>query len=96
VFPFTTSSSGSGTIVTLNRLVSDLDATRVFRAGDIIQIEDSGRYTILSVDSSTQLTLTEAASWGVGKGVWFKWSGTKLNMGALPALPSAPKNLRIN
>ncbi|MCD4811504.1 right-handed parallel beta-helix repeat-containing protein, partial [bacterium] len=83
VFPFTTSSSGSGTIITLNRLVSDLDARRVFRAGDIIQIEDSGRYHISSVESSTSIALSEMATWEAAKGVWFPWDGTKLNMGAM-------------
>ncbi|WP_162604579.1 right-handed parallel beta-helix repeat-containing protein [Geomonas edaphica] len=96
VFPFTTSASGSGTTITLNKLVTDIDARMVFRPGDTIQIEGSGRYQIASVPSSNQITLTTSATWQSGKGVWMPWPNQKLDIGVIKAptttvkIPSAP------
>lgn len=97
IFPFTTASSGSGKTLNLNPLVDDLDAQMIFREGDAIRIEGSGIYILASVDSSTQLTLTESAEWEKSKGVWFRWNGSQLNMGALPyyRMVLKPKNFRI-
>ena len=100
-FPFTISSAGNGAVVQLNRLVPDLDARRIFRPGDTIQIESAGAYIVNSVDSTTQLTLTATASWGAGKGVWFPWQGAGPDIGAYEyqgtsdPVPSPPKNMRI-
>jgi len=102
VFPFTTASSGSGTVVSLSKLVADLDARMVFRAGDTIQIEGAGQFAVSSVNSATQITLTSSASWQSGQGVWFPWPHQKLDMGALPIIqdyakspPSPPSALTI-
>jgi hypothetical protein len=91
VFPFTTSAAGSGSTITLNKLVSDLDASKVFRAGDRIQIEGGGQYIVASA-SNNQLTLTSSATWQAGKGVWFPWPNQKLDVGAMAvaATGSAP------
>lgn len=86
IFPFTTSTSGSGTTISLNRLVPDLDARMVFKPGDRIQIEGAGQYAVSSVNSATQITLTSSASWQSGRGVWFPWPHQKLDMGALPII----------
>jgi len=90
VFPFTTSSSGSGAVIILNKLVADIDARRVFRSGDDVQIEGSGKYIVSSVDSSNQITLTSNASWEAEKGVWFPWYGLKVDMGAYEYVPEEP------
>jgi hypothetical protein len=82
VFPLTTSASGSGTVLTVSRLSSDMDIRYMFRAGDSIQIEGAGTYTIASLDSATQMTLTTSASWSSGMGVWYPWQGAKLDIGA--------------
>jgi hypothetical protein len=85
VFPFTTSGSGSGTVVNLSALVAGLDARYVFRAGDSIKIEGVGTYTIASVDSAAQIKLTGSASWSSGMGVWFPWPNQKIDIGAMPS-----------
>lgn len=101
-YPFTTSFSGSGTVVTLKKLIAGLDARQVFRPGDLIRIEDSGEYEILSVESSSQIKLKSSATWSSGKGIWFPWSGLRPDMGAyeyqgsadtIP--PAAPTGLTI-
>lgn len=81
-FPFSTNGSGSGTVVIIAPIASNVDATRVFRAGDSVQIESSGTYTIASVDSATKITLTGSATWASGKGFWFPWNGTRPDIGA--------------
>jgi hypothetical protein len=82
VFPFTTSGANSGTIVNLTKLVADLDVRRVFRPGDIISIEDAGEVTVSSVIDSDTIQLAAPISWSAGKGVWFPWSGSRVDMGA--------------
>jgi hypothetical protein len=83
VFPFTAATSGSGTQITLNKLVPDLDARMVFRPGDVIQIEGSGRYSVTSVNSDVLITLSSPASFQAGKGVWLPWPNQKLDIGAM-------------
>jgi len=100
-FLFKTSASGSTTIIPLSKLTADLDASRVFRPGDTIQIEGSGQYVVASV-TNTQIVLTAAATFQSGKGVWFPYSGTAPDIGAYEYAgsgggdatpPGAPTNL---
>jgi hypothetical protein len=80
-FPYQTTSAGNGTSsISLTPIVTGLDATRVFRAGDSIMIEGSGTYTISSVTAAS-ITLSTPATFAAGKGVWFPWSGSKPNIG---------------
>jgi len=96
VFPLTTSAAGSGTTITLNKVVSDLDAARIFRAGDRIQIEGGGQYIVASA-ATNQVTLTTSATWQAGKGVWFPWPNQKLDAGAMTGSANGltPPTLRV-
>lgn len=77
---FTTSGSGAGsTTLVLTPVVADLDATRVFLAGDTVVIEGAGQAQAAVVASGT-ITLSSPMTWQAGKGVSF--TGQKL-IGAL-------------
>jgi len=86
-FPYTTNGAGVATdILVITPLATGMDARFVFLSGDSIKIEDSGTYTIATVDSATQITLTTSESWDTGKGVWFTWYGSAVDIGSIESI----------
>ncbi|MEI8012036.1 MAG: dockerin type I domain-containing protein, partial [Candidatus Omnitrophota bacterium] len=91
-FPFVTSGAGAGTVLNLKPLAADLDATHVFRAGDLIQIQGADKpCVVFSVPSATQVILASAAAWEKGQGVWFPWQGARPDIGAFEYVSSVLK-----
>lgn len=83
-FVFTIASISNNTI-TVTPLVSTIDVSRVFFAGDKVQVEGSGIYTVASVTSPNTIVFTSVVNSSVGKGLWYPWANTKPDMGYMSA-----------
>jgi hypothetical protein len=92
VFPFVTLDAATdASTLALSPVVAALDARRIFRAGDLIQIEGTGTALVASVDGPAALALQTAASWQAAAGVWFRWSADHPDIGALPDTAGIPE-----
>lgn len=71
VFPFATrTSAAEADVLLVDGRDSEMDASRVFRTGDSIEIEAVGVVRIKSVARRDEIRLSNPVTWKQGKGVW--------------------------
>ncbi len=96
-FLFTTASGATNsTTLILTPLVADLDASRVFRAGDSLMVQGAGTIQVSSVSASNTIILSTPSTWQANKGVGFIHGGSGPPIGAFfGSVLGSPRNLHV-
>ena len=94
-FIFTTSSGAANSTTLTVTSAYGLDATRVFRAGDMLMVQGAGTVQVSTVSASDTIILSTPLTCAADKGVGFFYGGSGPLIGAyLNAFVPSPRNLR--